>query len=417
MARSSSSGQEFHSARTSPERSQSPDSSSSGYQEVPEYQQDAIFEPAPSIKIHAATSHNSLLELDPSEIESLQASQPTTNHPSLQPDTTVPQTFLSAATPSCSHQAERHLLTVPIDSVRIMQTIPEEEDATPTIPTTSGSSSISQPSVAVSSATNLWPAETNHSPSKTNFPPISASNPSPIIQPDLPDPRPPHLAKFFTGYPSNPPPTIPTPASHRTPYDNGVPDIPTHWIPLYGSAHSIFYDPITKLFHNDGPPRPTLERPDGTMPATDTTPHLPLFNHHREDVLHIQPRAITDPLVHQASSAANPVMGHRHIYYYCKCQRSWLSRRHYCPDDRVSSGMVVVGGGVPMMMMMGARMAAVRPGDRMAEDGFTRELVVGDLGYLTAGQRHAYETGLPMPMVRSSMAVPVVSSRGIREMS
>ncbi|KAL8808205.1 MAG: hypothetical protein Q9182_000269 [Xanthomendoza sp. 2 TL-2023] len=275
-----------------------------------------------------------------------------------------------------------------------MQTIPEEEDAVPTIPTipiTSGSPPVSQTGATIS-ATNLSLAKNNQIQSKDNFPATSASNPSRITRPDLPDPRPPHLRNFFNGHPSNTPATPTTPPSHRPPYDNGVPGIPTHWIPLYGSAHSIFYDPITKLFHNDGAPRRTLERPDGSMPATDTTPPLPIFNQHREDVLHIQPRAITDALVQRAST-----MDRHRTFYYCRCQHSWLARRHDCPDTRAPSEMLW-GGRIPKM---GATAAAVRPGDRMPEDGVTRELVVGDLGYLTAEQRRAYNTGVPMPMARA----------------
>ncbi|KAL8785170.1 MAG: hypothetical protein Q9213_003516 [Squamulea squamosa] len=212
-----------------------------------------------------------------------------------------------------------------------------------------------------------------------NLPRIQSSSPIPSTKEAIPETHPPHLRKFFTGPPTNlPPPTAPR-ASNRPTYDNQVPGIPTHWIPIYGAGHGIFYDPVTKLFYGDGPPRPGLERSDGSMPEMDTMEPLPRLGEDREDVLHIQPRAVTDPIVRRMQE--KPIVGRR---WYCKCQNGWLERRHDCPDDRVPPGILWPGGVPPGMM------AAIRPGDTIPMDSFTHDLGIGDLDYLTATQRHAY---------------------------
>ncbi|KAL8959767.1 MAG: hypothetical protein Q9193_003418, partial [Seirophora villosa] len=89
--------------------------------------------------------------------------------------------------------------------------------------------------------------------------------------------------------------TSTTPPS-RPVYDNEVPQIPTHWIPIYGAGHGIFYDPVTKLFHNDGPPRPTLERADGTTQTMDEKIAIPRIGFRSEDILHLQPPSLTEPI-------------------------------------------------------------------------------------------------------------------------
>ncbi|KAL8700497.1 MAG: hypothetical protein Q9201_005421 [Fulgogasparrea decipioides] len=95
-------------------------------------------------------------------------------------------------------------------------------------------------------------------------------------------------------------------------YDNRTPGVPSHWVPLYGAAHGMFYDHVTRLFYGDGPPRPTVERADGSMPPQDTSERLPGFNTSPESVLHGQPRASTEQFIQQPESSterAGPVPG------------------------------------------------------------------------------------------------------------
>ncbi|KAL8769145.1 MAG: hypothetical protein Q9209_004779 [Squamulea sp. 1 TL-2023] len=215
---------------------------------------------------------------------------------------------------------------------------------------------------------------------------IQSSNPIPSAKEAITETRPPHLRNFFAGPPTNLPSSTAPRASNRPIYDNHVPGIPTHWIPIYGAGHGIFYDPMTKLFYGDGPPRPDLERSDDSMPEMDTMEPLPRLGEHREDVLHIQPRAVTDPIVRRMQE--KPIVGRR---WYCKCQGKWLDQRHDCPDDRVPPGIPWSGGVSPAMM------AAIRPGDKISIDSFTHDLAIGDLDYLTPTQRHACYNSTSIP--------------------
>ncbi|KAL8909917.1 MAG: hypothetical protein Q9171_004773 [Xanthocarpia ochracea] len=209
---------------------------------------------------------------------------------------------------------------------------------------------------------------------------FQAFNPVPIPKGEIPETRPTHLRNFFNGPPTNLPPSTATSPFNRPIYDNQVPGIPTHWIPIYGAGHGMFYDPLTKLFYGDGAPRPDLERPDGSMPEMDTKEPLPRFGEHPEDVLHLQPRAVTDSLVRRMQ--ATPITGRR---YYCKCEHTWLAQCHDCPDDRLLPGMSWSGSVPPVGVM-----AAIRPADRIPGKSFTHDLVIGDLGYLTPTQRYVY---------------------------
>lgn len=59
-------------------------------------------------------------------------------------------------------------------------------------------------------------------------------------------------------------PTNQTPAA-ETPPTNNTPSTPK--VPLFGSAHGMFFDPSTGLFTGDGAPRKSPYRPDGTLPS------------------------------------------------------------------------------------------------------------------------------------------------------
>lgn len=169
----------------------------------------------------------------------------------------------------------------------------------------------------------------------------------------------------------------PTPGSEEPPlehYDHGLDGVPSHYIPLYGSSHGMFYDPIIKMFVGDGPPRSTPERPDGSMPCMPETgkstvanaanaPKKPttaktvdLVNAKSEsraalrrkdpdDVLHIQPRRFIHDfnLVPQATGDSLqlgysvPDDGTYPVgrpsskkLYFCRCTGEWLPNQHRC---------------------------------------------------------------------------------------
>ncbi|KAL8952802.1 MAG: hypothetical protein Q9222_001306 [Ikaeria aurantiellina] len=181
--------------------------------------------------------------------------------------------------------------------------------------------------------------------------------------------------------------------STRPIYENHVPGIPSHWIPLYGACHGMFYDPITKLFHGDGSPRPTLERPDGSIRPIDTSTPLPGFKDHPEDALHILPLSVTDPIIRRQKESTNNhpnTVVHR---YYCTCQNAWLSQRHNCRNDKRE-----VEGLWDVAVPPAGFAACLRPGDVVPREEVTHDIKVRDLSYLSPAQRYAYEKGLPMPM-------------------
>ncbi|KAL8986323.1 MAG: hypothetical protein Q9205_000209 [Flavoplaca limonia] len=272
-----------------------------------------------------------------------------------------------------------------------MQTIHEEDERTQTM------RAASKKLVTAGSAVTESSTRALATPLVSGHPPTQTCKAGRILKSNISETRPSHLRNIFTSAPSNLPPPSTT-ASKRLMYDNQVPGIPTHWIPIYGAGHGLFYDTITNLFHGDGPPRPNLERSDGSMPEMDTMDPLPRFGEHCEDCLHLQPRAVTDPLVRRMQ--ANPIVGQR---YYCRCQRRWLAQRHECPDVRIRATRAG-SDGVPQK----GRTVAVRPGDTIPASSFTHELAIGDRGYLTPGQRYAHDHNLPMPTATS------VASKGSR---
>ncbi|KAI4177014.1 MAG: hypothetical protein LQ348_005889 [Seirophora lacunosa] len=193
--------------------------------------------------------------------------------------------------------------------------------------------------------------------------------------------------------------TSTTPPS-RPVYDNEVPQIPTHWIPIYGAGHGIFYDPLSKLFHNDGPPRPTLERADGTTQTMDDKIAIPRVGFRSEDILHLQPPSLTEPIVR--SMEANHAATRR---YYCRCRDVWTQAPHDCPTDGEQADAPLPGPGPPSEAAPGA----IRPGQGIPPESFTHDLVVGDVSYVAPQQRYySHGAGLPVPMpgVGGIMAVP-----------
>ncbi|KAL8638880.1 MAG: hypothetical protein Q9228_004018 [Teloschistes exilis] len=153
----------------------------------------------------------------------------------------------------------------------------------------------------------------------------------------------------------------------------------------------MFYDPLTRLFHGDGPARPTLERPiTGEMPVEpDTADEQRLSNpslgYQPTDALHLQPRAVTAPAAARRAAAeeeeGGAPIGQR--FYYCACVNRWLAERHDCPAEAIGEPM----GEARMPPLGTVPPGVISPGDAVPEEEMTHEIRVGYLGYLTPEQR------------------------------
>jgi len=167
--------------------------------------------------------------------------------------------------------------------------------------------------------------------------------------------------------PLPPPPPPPSGGSPLKVYDNETPGVPSHWIPLYGSVHGMFYDPLTKLFMGDGAPRPTLHRVDGTVPCppeptTEASwPEFPIGD--PEDVLHVQRSIFTAPHIDQPYVPA-------HTRFFCRCIGRWRTSPHTCLPDTTT--------------ILASAAAPIRP-DTVLPDGWvTHTAPIRDTGYLEA---------------------------------
>ncbi|KAL8907786.1 MAG: hypothetical protein Q9207_001189 [Kuettlingeria erythrocarpa] len=172
-------------------------------------------------------------------------------------------------------------------------------------------------------------------------------------------------------------------------YDNQVAGIPSHWIPVYGSGHGVFYDPVTKLFHNDAFPRPALERRDGQVRHVDNGKPSHPIGLRRQDILHIHPPSLTEP-VKQAVENSPSAMER----YYCRCVDAWLVNAHDCPDD--DDAKEDSARQVPA--------SKVTPGvagqdDEILPESLTHGLAVGDLCHMSWQQRHNHGYSERMPML------------------
>ncbi len=157
-------------------------------------------------------------------------------------------------------------------------------------------------------------------------------------------------------------------------YDHGLEDLPSHYIPLCGALHGMFFDPITNLFVGDGPPRPTPERPDGSMPCfpetaeatasttattatsatTATLATTPAVTNagqagpiktHPDDALHIQTRDFIErlnvaPQSEEGFDQLSHLAPNDNVYpagrapnkklFFCRCTGEWLADKHEC---------------------------------------------------------------------------------------
>ena len=108
------------------------------------------------------------------------------------------------------------------------------------------------------------------------------------------------------------------------PFNNGLHGVPSHWIQLYGTAHGMFYDPITKLFFDDGPPRTSLLRsPDGGLPCqVDPMAQFAALEEDPGDAIHMTSK----PLMAQFATVTTEAVPKM----YCRCTGNWVEEAHEC---------------------------------------------------------------------------------------
>ena len=112
-------------------------------------------------------------------------------------------------------------------------------------------------------------------------------------------------------------------------YSSEITGVPSHWIPFYGAAFGLFYDPLTDMFVGDGPPRHSIHRPwDGSLPSAPQT--FTFINHCNQpphslfDNWHLQSRAFVDRFGDVMASEGKTM-------YFCFCVQGWRQWRHRCP--------------------------------------------------------------------------------------
>lgn len=118
---------------------------------------------------------------------------------------------------------------------------------------------------------------------------------------------------------------VPPPAEA---YKNKISGVPSHWVPLYGSALGLFYDPVTDMFVGDGPPRHSIHRPwDGSLPSAPLMrTEFESYNEGpqaRFDSRHVQSRAFT-------GRYEEPHLTQGETRFYCFCTEDWLAFPHKC---------------------------------------------------------------------------------------
>lgn len=124
--------------------------------------------------------------------------------------------------------------------------------------------------------------------------------------------------------------TAPPPPPVRETYNCDVSGVPSHWVPFYGSAFGLFYDPVTDMFAGDGPPRRCIHRPrDCSLPSVPNA--FTWF-----DYCNAPPRAYLDSR-HLQSRAFAVRFGEVHLSdgetrFFCFCVKRWRTWPHRCPS-------------------------------------------------------------------------------------
>ncbi|MCJ1425127.1 hypothetical protein MMC29_003015 [Sticta canariensis] len=184
---------------------------------------------------------------------------------------------------------------------------------------------------------------------------------------------------------------LPAPGFARSPpvveaYDHELRGIPSHYIPMQGAMHGMFFDPATNMFVGDGPPRVTPERADGTLPGTRRV-HVaaePISNRpvNPDNALHVQTegqiasvnaagaRAAAAPSLRRPVGVAPTSAPTRAFQrYFCRCTGQWLDRPHDCPEAPPAA----LPSGTPIM-----------PGTVLGPEWMTRRLDI-DLSIYPGG--------------------------------
>ena len=124
-----------------------------------------------------------------------------------------------------------------------------------------------------------------------------------------------------------PPPPV------RQVYNNGISGVPSHWIPFYGSAFGLFYDPLIDMFVSDGPPRRSIHRPwNRSLPSA--TGHSTWFEIGSSppcaylDDVHVQPLYFADRFLDAHLSEGES-------RFFCFCIKAWGAYPHRCPFNRL----------------------------------------------------------------------------------
>ncbi|KAI4208263.1 MAG: hypothetical protein LQ346_000143 [Caloplaca aetnensis] len=181
-------------------------------------------------------------------------------------------------------------------------------------------------------------------------------------------------------------------------YDNQVAGIPSHWVPVYGSGHGIFYEPVTKLFYNDGFPRPAMERRDGKVRPVDNSSLPHPIGLRRQDILHIHSPSLTEPINQAVENSPSAVER-----YYCRCVDAWLVNSHDCPDEDDAKE-----DSTRQVPALKVTPGAISPDDEIQPESSTRGLAGGDLCHRSWQQRHTYGYSERMPMLLPGVAETVV---------
>lgn len=136
---------------------------------------------------------------------------------------------------------------------------------------------------------------------------------------------------------------------------------------MYGPCHGMFFDPVTRMFVGDGPPRSTPRRADGSFPGTTQAQFAAELAARSqqpvnpEDALHVQPAGYADSVGAAAEREAQtepvrprgvaPTSAPTRPFtsYFCRCTGRWLPQRHNCPEPRrtpLPSGQPILPGTV-----------------------------------------------------------------------
>lgn len=166
-------------------------------------------------------------------------------------------------------------------------------------------------------------------------------------------------------------------------FQHGLSGVPSHYVPLQGAVTGMFFDPVTRMYVGDGPPRSTLLRSDRTVPTTLTREQVNMEAGSEapisiDDMVHVQTLEQINSMEDEADGhvATNPQPGQVPFdlsytptsvptnpfeAYWCRCRQIWLSCPHDCPEPPTPA--------FPTTM-------PIRPGTELPADWITHRIVV-----------------------------------------